>query len=128
MSYLNRIKKGSFWKLYDNWTILNCNLVDKNSYHSLEDGSGCASNQEISDSDECKKALSQLEYSNTHFYIGSWSHAPQGCFVGHTRNGYTNTFWNDHETGKTGNPGYKSICKGQKEEQEGKRENFKQFN
>ena len=77
----------------------------------LNNGPGCHINEEVTSSAECAKAVRQLGYTGA-VQIGTWSHAPKGCFVGHDNDNWSHTFFNSF-TGATGHHYYRSICKTQ---------------
>ena len=74
----------------------------------MDNGPGCRTDLEITDSAECQAAARSLGYSGT-VQSGNWGHAPKGCHVGHP-NDYEYLYFNS-VSGTTGSTDYKSICR-----------------
>ena len=77
-------------------------------YAAVKDGLGCGKGS--LNEDLCKLAAMELGYT-TAMSTGDWGHAPYGCFVGHPRDGWNYTYFNQNKQGKKGNKNYRSICR-----------------
>ena len=72
----------------------------------MDNGPGCGINS--LDIYECVNAVTALGYPGAVLEV-SWSHAPYGCFVGHSRDNWAYSYFNSQH-GQTGRDIYKSIC------------------
>ena len=85
-------------------------MVNMNAHAELyavkDNGTGCG-NKSL-DQHDCRKAVSALKYAGV-LEIGSWAHAPYGCFVGHPYDNWQYAYFNSQD-GQTGREIYKSIC------------------
>merc|ERR1712038_720325 len=85
----------------------------KGNHFTLDLGSKCTTNEEITDATECGNAAASFGYTGK-VHSGSWSWAPKGCFLGHPDDNYKHTFFNQ-EDGNDENDKYKPICRRQKD-------------
>ena len=79
----------------------------------MDNGPGCDDGLDV-DEQECAAAAEKLGFIGS-FKVGSWDHAPPGCFVGHPGDNWTKIYFNKIAKGTLGQAKYKSIC--MKEEQ-----------
>ena len=75
----------------------------------MNNGPGCTTNLDITDSGECQYAAKSLGFSGD-VESANWDHAPKGCFVGHPDDHYKYLYFNSR-SGETGRTVYKSICR-----------------
>ena len=84
------------------------------NYEALDNSPGCEDGMDITE-EECplaaKASLQSITQSFTGgLQVGTWGHAPPGCFVGHPSDNWMHTYYNKISRGTLGNTLYKSIC------------------
>ena len=91
------------------WLIL-CFTGLPTNHTWYENGPKCEQIQKESVSQaNCQSVAKSLGYKGT-LHVGSWGHAPFGCFAGHPGDNWSYLYYNTR-SGQTGRDRYRTFCK-----------------